>query len=380
MMNVATQIAIALLGCWEPVSGGRFGEVTCVTMGPEPLTLQVTTIVPGSPSTQSLLRLDGSRQPIDSDGCSGWEEARPSKDGERILLEAEVTCGSAPKQRRSAVLTITPDGEWLHAEGTGIATIGNVQLQLLRPTQLYATIPEDIRQALSPVLEEAEAARTKLALTPVTAGDLIELDDMGAADALIDVVVAAAHPRSFALGVDGRAVAGLERERGGSGRELLRPHPAMYGFGYPGVFYSDLDFMLNCSSIYGSWRYSSYADPHFCSPYSYYGNRYWDRYLGGYWPGISPIGPVVIRPVTPSAGGRVVKGDGYTRPGTTTGGTRSATPRGYSAGSTDARRTGSGSSSGATRSSSGSSRSGSTASGSTTGSSSSGRTAQPRKP
>lgn len=371
MMNVATQIAIALLGCWEPVSGGRFGELTCVTMGQESLTLRVVTIVPGRPTTESLLRLDGTRQPIDADGCSGWEEARPSKDGERILLEAQVTCGSAPRQRRAAVLTITPDGEWLHAEGTGIATIGNVQLQLLRPAALHGTIPTDIREGLAPVLEEAEAARVKLAVARVSAGDLIELERMGAAAALIDVVVAAAHPNSFALGVDGRAVATLGPQRGGGESDLLLPVPATYAFGYPGIYYSDLDFLFSCSSVYGSWRYSYYADPRFCSPYSYYGNRYWDRYQGGYWPGLVPIGPVVIRPVTPSAGGRVVKGDGYTKPSGATSGTRSATPRGYSSGASGgSRRSGEGSSSAT---------SGSTTTGASSGSSS-GRTAQPRKP
>lgn len=366
MMQVATQIAIALLGCWEPVTGGRFGEVTCVTMGAEALHLKVVTIVPGAATRESVLRLDGTRQPVDADGCTGWEEARASSDGERIVVNAEVTCGDSPKQRRSAVLMLTSAGEWLHAEASGIAVIGNAQIQLLRPVSAYLTLPADIRSAVLAVQAEAEVAREELKRSKAKAADLLELERMGAADDVIDVVVAASNPASFVLGVGGRTITEVADDETATRHLLRAPMPAYFGFGYPGFYYSDLAFLYGCSSLYSSRAY--YADPRFCSAYSYYGYNYWQQYRGGYWPGVLPMGPVVIRPTSPPAsGGRVVRGTGYSNTGSSSGGTRTASPR--SSGSSGGSASGS--------ASSGGSRSGGTASGS---SSSGGRTAQPRKP
>ncbi len=363
-MNVATQIAIALLGCWEPASAAR-GEMTCVTMGADASELRIVHILPGAADSESVLRLDGSRQPIAPEGCSGWESARPSRDGERIHVSAEFTCGSAPTQRRSSVLSLTPSGLWLHVEGTGIATIANAQLRALRPVASILRIPSELRPSLEPVLAEAEAAREALRHARPRAADLVELEEEGVAVAVIDVLVAASNPESFVVGVGGTEISAIDDERLESGR-LLTPIPAYHGFGYPGFYYNDLAFLYGCSSagFYPTWS----MDPRFCSAYSYYGYRYWDGYRGGYWPGLYPGGTVVIRPREPaSAGGRVVRGQGYTPASGSTSGTRSAQPRSSGTGSASA-----GSSAGS-RGSSSSAASGSNSSGST-------RTAKPRSP
>lgn len=365
-MNVATQIAIALLGCWEPANAAR-GEMTCVTLGADAEELRIVTLVPGTADTESVLRLDGSRQPVATPGCTGWERARPSRDGERIHLDAEITCGSAPPQRRSSLLALTPAGLWLHVEGTGIATIANPQLRALRPVTSLQRTPAGLRPTLEPVLAEAEAARARLRESRPRASDLVELEEEGVAPAVIDVLVAASNPESFVIGVGGSEILPVDDEGRASSR-LGAPMPAYHGFGYPGFYYNDLAFLYGCSTsgFYSSWT----IDPRFCSSYSYYGYRYWDPYRGGYWPGLYPGGIVVIRPREPaSAGGRVVRGQGYTPASGSTAGTRSAQPR--SSGTSGAAR-GSGSASRGSASS-GSSSSGSASKGTT-------RTAKPRSP
>jgi hypothetical protein len=368
MMNVATQIAVALLGCWEPVAGGRFGELTCVTMGADAAELRVVTIVPGSQTTESVLRLDGKQHPVTAAGCTGWESATISRDGERIHVAAEVSCDNGPTRRRSAALLITSRGEWLHAEGSGIATVGNVQLQVMRP--YLGMAPGSVRDAVEATAADAELAREALKLRQPTASDLVELADLGMAAPVIDVVVAAGHPKSFNLGVAGPSVTELA---GGAGDQRVREVPVFYGFGFPGFYYNDFYSLYGCGSAYWGSPYSLFNDTRYCGMYSFYGygRDPWGRYAGGYWPGTFPLGPVIIRPSgRTEAGGRMVKGQGYTKPGSTTS-TRSAEPRSSTA-----------SSSGGTRSPSGTTSGGSSRGGSTSGGSSSGgtRTAQPRKP
>jgi uncharacterized membrane protein YgcG len=365
MMNVATQIAVALLGCWEPVAAGGTGEITCVTMGADASELRVVTIMPGQRETESFIRLDGKQHPVDAGGCKGWESATASRDGARIHVAAEVSCENGPVRRRSAALLITPNGEWLHAEGVGIATVGNVQLQILRP--YFGTMPESVRPAVGSTALEAESAREALRGERPTANDLVELEELGMAEPVIDVVVAAGHPKSFALGVGNSNVTPLE---GASTRSHRYEMPVIYGFGYPGFYYGGMYSLYNCSSTFWGSPYSYYNDPRACGMYSYYARDPWNRYGGGYWPGMYPLGPVVIRPSgRAETGGRMVKGQGYTKPGSTTS-TRTAEPRSVTS-----------SSSGGTRSPSGTT-SGSSSAGSSSGGSSSGgtRTAQPRKP
>lgn len=366
MMNVATQIAVALLGCWEPAASGRSGELTCVTMGADASELRVVTIAPGRPTTESVLRLDGKQHPIDADGCTGWESATPSRDGARIHVAAEVSCENGPTRRRSAALLITPNGEWLHAEGVGIAKVGNVQMQILRPH--LGTIPASVREAVHASAAEAESAREALRRERPTASDLVELAELGMAEPIIDVVVAAGHPRSFALGVANAGITPVEA--GASDRSHFRDGPVFYGFGYPGFYHNDWYSLYGCSDSFWASPYAFYNDSRFCGVYSYYGRNSWSRYAGGYWPGTYPLGPVIIRPSgRPETGGRMVKGQGYTKPGSTTS-TRSAQPRSTTASSSGGSKSPSGTASGG--SSAGSARGGSSSGGT--------RTAQPRKP
>ncbi len=378
--STPSRIAIALAGCWEPATGESPGATTCVVPEDGGATLRVISLAFGREPMESRLRLNGERWPVAAEGCQGWQQAQVSTDGERILIAGEMRCGTLPAQRRSATFLITPRGEWLRAEGRGIASIGPAQVQLMRVAQTFSGVSDETRGAIAPLISDAEQERMRLQRSRVTSADLIEFESRGASSSIIDVVVAAGNPKAFVLDAAGAPIVAVAPTEEGDPNTLLRPTPG-YGFGYgnPYLSYYDYAYLSSCS-MYG---YGAFYDPRMCSMYAYsayrygggYGGAYGGWYGGGWWPGYYPGGVVVINPIDrPESGGRVVRGQGYRNAGTA-GTARTATPRSVSTGTSS-----SGSSRSPTSTSSGSSSSGSSSSGSGSSSSSGGRTAQPRSP
>jgi len=383
----ATGRALAFVGCWEDADAGAAG-MTCVIPQAGPA-LKLITVPPSGARTESLLRLDGTKFEISTDGCTGWERARVSREDERIVMDSEIACDGLPHQQRAGAFVITEDGDWLQVQGGGVASIATTQARRLRPVAGLQVIPSDLRLLVAPFLAEAEATRSVVAGRRVTAQDLIELDDIGTAEPIIDLIVAASYPEAFAIVGGGRdfqarrADVGMPTggSWGGSGiprYSMLPPTSA------------DWALWNSCMMMWGI------RDPWACggrAPFAYYGlysplyngfgYGYWGApFGGGFWPGYVG-GPVVVQPIgpggvpigrTPESGGRVVKGGGYSAP--SGGGSSGARPRSGESGGSSVRTGSSGGGSGSSGSS------GASSGGSSSGSSSSGggRTAKPRDP
>lgn len=379
--------ALAFVGCWEDAEAGAAG-MTCVLPQEGPA-LQLITVPPTGARTESVLRLDGTKVEITAEGCTGWERARVSRDDERIVMDSEIACNGLPRQQRAGAFVISETGDWLQMQGGGVASIATTQARRLRPVVGLQVIPSDLRPRIAPFLAEAEATRSAIAGRRVSAQDLIELDDLGTADPIIDLIVAASYPESFAIVGGGRDLQtrrselGVATGGGGGGGGIPR-----YSMLPPTA--ADWALWNSCMMMWGI------RDPWACggrAPFAYYGLYapvyngfgfgYWGSpFGGGFWPGYVG-GPVVVQPIgpgggvggrTPESGGRVVKGGGYSAP--SGGGSSGARPRSGDSGGSSVR---SGSSGGGS-SSSGSS--GASSGGSSSGSSSSGggRTAKPRDP
>lgn len=361
---------IEFVGCWS-TPGGEGAARLCVLPESGPA-LRFVTIAADGGQSESSLRLDGERSAISANGCSGWEQARPTADRERLVVEAQITCGAGVAQKRTTVLSITPAGYLLQTTGTGIAMVVNTQLQLFAPVGSYVDIPGSLRDAMVRVMPEAEARRVAVRSAKVSARDLVELESMGVAGPVIDVVVAAAFPAAFVIDASGGVAATVEQGQVANGRR-----PSAGGLGGVGMFGG---FPLYSSYEWEMMRACAYFGGFNCgfglSALNYgrwgYGNGYYGFGYGypGYWPGAYPV---VVRPVasqppsqTPggTSGGRAVRGRGYTQNGDDG---MSAAPR---------MTTGSSSGMG----SSGSSSAGTSSTGSSSGSASGGRTAKPRDP
>jgi uncharacterized membrane protein YgcG len=363
--------AVRFVGCWDPADGMPSRARIC--MAPEDGGMRVTNISAQGVTTQSSLRFDGDRVAVSSDDCAGWESARLSGDGERIVVKAELSCGTEPMRKRETTFSITASGHLMQATGSGLAIVSSAQIRVFAPVGSYADVPSETRDAVMPHLVAAERARLQQDEHPISARDLVELESLGVSTPLIDLMVAAAYPRSFVIDASmGTAAATATAARGGAAAggsgAVGMPSPSMmYLNGYPMLSMYDWQLLYSCSQV------STFA----CNALPYYGysafgagfgGRYATGYYGGYWPTMGYF-PVVVRPAAPAApnGGRAVRGRGYTETGNTSGGT--ATPR--SSTTTSVR---SGSSGGASSSGSGGSSSGGSSSGG------SARTAKPRSP
>lgn len=367
--------SLAWVGCWEPMDGLPGSGMTCVVPSADLNTLRVLEVAGGDTKEVSRLVLDGERHAVTATGCEGWERARLSSDGGRILLDAEVSCAGLPMQTRSGAFVITPRGDWLQVQGSGFDAVSNARVRLFRETVALLGLPMDVRAGLSPVLGMAEATRADLARQKLAASDLVELASMKVAAPVIDVIVAAGFPKAFMLDPAGSAdiAAAPQEARTGSiagARPVL--YPGYYGFGYPGLYLDQGSLSMCRMNMWGMYDYSYCSRTSQWSRYGYggfYGYGFGSGWIPGYGNGGGVI--VVVRPTDPTpraSGGRVVRGQGYTQGGSaSTSGGSTAQPR-TRATSSDA------------SSASSSSGSASASSGSSSTSSSNGRTAQPRKP
>ena len=369
------------VGCWESAGTVAAEGVTCVV--PEAVgSLRIIAVAGSGARTETVLRLDGAKVPLVAEGCSGWQRARLTPDGERILLDGESTCERMPRVQTAGAFVIMEGGDWVEAQGGGVATIVTSQLRRYRPVTNTLTIPADLRALVGPYLAEAEQVRYQVQGVEVSAADLLEMERMGVPPAVLDFVVAASYPRDFTIGgaVGGAAVAEARQDGDASARRV-----PMYIGGGPAMSYFDWAYLNGCRGAWGmmdpigcGWYPMLNGGGIYFSPYARFGAA-WP--YGG-WYGNPYGGGIVIRPITGPGdgvgnggggsvgGGRMVRGRGYVRDDGDGGSSapRSAQPRSGSV------RTESGSGS------MGAGSGGSAGSGGGGGGSSAPRTAKPRDP
>ena len=378
--TVSAAASLAWVGCWEPMDALPGSGLTCIVPDADLNSLRLLEVAGGQARQVSTLHLDGSRQPVTADGCTGWERARLSADGNRILLDAEVSCAGLPAQTRSGAFLITPRGDWLHVQGSGFAAVANARVRLFRETSNLVSLPLDVRQDLGRVLGMAEATRAEVAARKLSAADLRELASLEVATPVIDVIVAAGFPGSFVLDPSGSAdVSAAPRDERTSGiaNSRVALYPTYYGFGYPSLGWYDSRASMCGMNMFGMYDYSYCARTSQWSRYGYggfYGYGFGSGWLPGYGNGGGVV--VVVRPSEPLAprasGGRIVNGQGYTQGSggsSTTGSTAQPRTRATPSSSQGSSSSGSSGSSG-----------GSVSAGSGSGSSSNARTAKPRDP
>lgn len=419
------------LGCWVPEQRSTITEVTCVLPAEESaFGATIISFVDREETRRVSVIADGIPRPVESAGCSGWESARFSEDGDRVYLTGEVSCGQdTPVQRTSGVYSLTSVGAWLDVVGIKVGT-----QQRLRNRRLLITerpgVPEEITAAIATRSQVAGGARiaasvplsvervidASRALDPqvtelwmieshrdaefaldVTAKELKALAAAGVPASTIDLTVAFGYPNAFAIAMTAQGQSEVQATQsivaGGGDGPLFDTGPS-----YQRGFYGPWGPPPQC--LYLSWGMMTAMERMECTPYGYGSSMFWGGSMFGptawfmpgwgfssgfYNPWANPWGRpirVVVRPLEPGQGGggsqpgrgRVVRGGGYTQSGRDGTG-QTARPR--DSGTAAASR-GEGSSGGASATRGGSS--GASAPASKGTSTSSGRTAKPRDP
>ncbi len=326
-------------------------------------------IADGAIVERPMMDSTGRRISPPRDGCTGSETVTPSPDGQRLSVRSDFTCATGLHRVASAEFARGRNGDWTRTDKT-LVPFGS---GWVRASAGAPVTTNDVLEVAKVVdANVAEAWLTDRGQTfELNGKELVRLADGGMPPRVIDMMVAMAHPETFALRRAGQAtgdVAETSANRVDRGRAIMDRMCA-----------SDPVYCrsaIGLSWLYGADRYYGF-DPYGYGynygyglgyPYYRYGYGYGYGYpYGNYWgPGYySGNGPVVVIQTTPSQPrGRAVFGQGYTRGGSSSSGSSSA---GFSGSS--------GSSSSSGGSSSGSSSSGSSSSGSSAGAA---RTAKPR--
>ena len=328
-------------------------QLVCVTPGAAG-EAKLSTYAGGELLLEETLYADGVRRPFAVSECRGHQVTEWSSNQALLFLRSEMSCENGRRQSFTGVSFFRRWNTWVDIQALESGAEREVVIRRYRPASSEAVNKLGFEELPPETATAVTAARAAISM-PLTIGDLaeasnkidtaaveaalmesgstfdlngktlVQLADAGISPDTIDLMVALAYPQHFEVT---RETQGRSYRGGGTG----------LGYSY---------------NHWNSFYFAPFGYYYWYTPYqSFYGQR-----------------PVVI-PGAGIAGGRLVKGRGYTRVGTVSccsGSGRSAARRG----------TGSSKSSGASSSSS----SGSASSkGYSSGGGSSSRTAKPRKP
>ena len=372
----------AWLGCWQLIDENQrpsaSGVSICVTPANEPAGITLRTLVSNQPALEQTIVADAADHSITDADCRGTQRAEWSRGSTRLFARAQFVCGGRPRTVSSFGL-IAGSGIWIDVQVVDDSGRESVRVRRYRRAPGQAGAPiwqfgtplsiDDVKEASGKVSPRAlEAALVAVnARFDLNSRRLIDLDDAGVPDTVIDLMVALSYPRRFVV----------ERAtRGGSG-SLFDPGSSYFGswsaaYAYPPYFYDSLVDPYGGYYPYGAYYYS---------PFGYsYGGRDGLQYVPGFGFVTADGGGSVTS--APDNGGRAINGVGYVRvrprdaddtPGRVRQTGDSSTGNASTAGSDS-------SSSRSSSDSSNGSSGGATSGGFTSGSSSSdtGRTAEPR--
>jgi hypothetical protein len=322
----------AWLGCWEPAGAmplpgeGSRDRMVCILPAAGASAVNMATIDSGHIVAREYIDAVGKRLPSSEGGCTGWQSAEWSQEGQRVFLKSEYDCGNGLKRVSSGILAMAPGGVWLDAR-SGYAQQGS-GVRVFRYRE--APIPPELEGELSAAVGDralaVSTART-VAAAPLTTEDVVEashkvdapvveawlierhqnfgvdakqlsaLADAGVPDRVIDAMVALSYPKAFAIGpsrdidIDAQpeslSATAYDATRA-THSLILRP----YGY------YSPFDY-------YSPFSYSGYGYGY--SPYGL-------GYGYGWYPGGSPV--IIIKDPNGAqqrSHGKVVNGQGYIR-------------------------------------------------------------------
>jgi hypothetical protein len=282
------------------------GARVCVTPAEGGATM--TTYVNDKPVLTETIIADGTQRPLSDSNCRGTQQAEWSQLGPRIYARTEVACGDQPRRIVSGYSAVVSGPLWLDIQLIESNGRKSMRVRRYRPVvDRKAPVPSTARDlAAMPLggrltLAEIKEASPKVAPEVLQAAvlelgsggydlnaqRLIELDDAGVPDSVIDLMVGMSFPRKFVV----------ERAVPTTG---------------PGAF-GDYEGMWGPFAMWPYYAHPMYYSSYY-SPFGYYNWGYYDPYYY-YPPGVVIINPGPGGGVSPQpvGDGRVVDGQGYTR-------------------------------------------------------------------
>ena len=297
----------AFLGCWESSTVAL--QWVCVVPAAEggASAVDLVTVADGRVAARERVAATGERVASERDGCTGWEIAEWSAQGQRVYLRSTHACPGGVGRLATGLMAMSPNGEWLYIQSVSVEG-GQTGVRVLRyrEASVGAPLPPEVSVAPPGGVWAVSRARAA-AMAPLSPEDIVDvaqrvdarvleawlaergeavaldgkrllaLADAGVPPRVIDLLVALAYPAAFTKTVGARTDSTAARAPVSAGYEPFGPFGYDYGYSY--------------GSRYG---------------YGY------DPYNGGWYPGGYPViivlqgGNTAARPH-----GRVVNGRGY---------------------------------------------------------------------
>jgi hypothetical protein len=222
--------ATAWLGCWDVLAdpedasqeSPRERQMICVAQGDTPKALDMTVLVDNEIVSKETIVTDGSRQPVSDGGCDGWIRSVLSEDRRRIYLQSEATCVDGGLKNLTGASMMVAGERWIDIHALWADGEREVLIQRYRPVdadipRLPGALPtamhtirraaaarltvEDVIEALrvvDPAVVEAMLLESDASFG-IDSDLLLQLDDVGVPNEVIDLMVALSFPDYFSV-------------------------------------------------------------------------------------------------------------------------------------------------------------------------------------
>ncbi len=325
------------LGCWQLVDESQrdanpdatelsgataarpsaSGVSVCVTPAGEPEGISLKTLVSRQPALEQTIVADGARRPITDADCRGTQRAEWSRTGTMLLANAELVCGDQMPRKISGLDMMTGSGVWVDVQVVEISGRESIRVRRYRRSPDQRGAAATPRFGASLTIDDVKDASGKVSRSAVEAAliatnarfelnsrRLIDLDDAGVADNVIDVMVALSYPERFVVE---RANTGGAGSFGSFfdpiGGSSFGSWPSSAAYSYSPYFYGSSLMYPYSDYLYDAYYYSPFA-------YSYFG-RDGSQYVPGV--GFVTVDGGGSGTRAPDNGGRAIDGVGYAR-------------------------------------------------------------------
>jgi hypothetical protein len=319
-LRVAERLSDDIARARSTVRADSTDRLLCVTPDSGGRSVTVTTLDGPKVVARYSVDASGSRVPVERGGCKGWETADWSTNGRRIYLTSEATCQGGVERKTLGMIGMTVEGHWIGVQNLTVGGGRELRLQRFRAVSpMPSWVPAEITNALQGREVAIASARTAQRV-PISNTDVVDASRHLDGNAVTAWLVESGQ--RFILNADElRTLAGA----GVPGTVT----DAMVALTYPEDFSIELtdmsgDAVVTQGGALGVGGGGAgdgtiiYSEPGGYSPYGWgvydpYGSRYrWGR--GGWY-----RGPIVIVEGGQREHGKVVKGSGYSRDGSSGG-------------------------------------------------------------
>lgn len=335
---------LAWIGCWDGSAEVGSEEAATFTVCFRPLTtgggVEIRTYTDGDLVSTEQMIADGAPRAVEEGGCAGERTATWSRDGARVFLTSELSCGEGITRETKGLLSILPGGEaWVEVQsvraGDGAPLVGirtfvpasedalsagpildpTAGIEIAVSTARSQAAGELTPDALVEIVEHAGPDVTNAFLIErgepfgLDRASLVALAARGVPGEVVDVMVAVSYPERFQVAA-GEEVAEVSPETGTGGaaatpstwprRRWFRGY-SPWGLGYDP--YWDPYLSSSYWRRYGAYGYGGYGYGY--GPYGY----------GGFGGGYRPPSLVVIQPPTVTDRATLSRNRGVVRSG-----------------------------------------------------------------